>query len=269
MKFKVVTLFPDLIQSIVSAGVLGQAKQKGLVEVECVNPRDVTSDVHKTVDDRPFGGGDGMIMLAEPLTKTLEKINAEMPEAYVVYMSPQGRTLSQNKVIELSRNKNLVLICGRYGGIDQRVINYFIDEEISIGDYVLSGGELAAGVLIDSVARQIPGVLGHAQSAEADSFSLGLNGLLEAPLFTRPREFMGEAVPEILTGGHHAKIQEWKESVSILVTLLKRPDLVKTVSLSAKEIQRVQKFWSNLSISEKEVLGLATLDSQLVEGLNQ
>lgn len=268
-RFQVLTLFPDLIEAMTSAGIVGQAKTKNLIEVKVSNPREFTADVHKTIDDRPYGGGDGMVMLAEPLEKALMKAIADAQvKPWVVYLSPQAMPLNQAKVQELAHKKELILICGRYGGIDQRIINLFVDEEVSIGDYVLSGGELAAGVVIDSVARQIPGVLGHENSADLDSFSEALSGLLEAPSFTRPRAYQGEEVPPILFGGHHKKIQDWKRNVSVLVSLCKRPDLVFELKLEHRELQRIKKFWLELTLAEKEVLGLTALnleDLQLLD----
>ncbi|MEZ0391704.1 MAG: tRNA (guanosine(37)-N1)-methyltransferase TrmD [Pseudobdellovibrionaceae bacterium] len=260
MKFQVITLFPQMIEATISEGVIGQARNKSLVQIDCINPREFAIDNHKTVDDRPFGGGDGMVMMAEPLQKALrEAIEQSSKDPWIVYLTPQGAPLDQKKVKELAQNENLVLVCGRYGGIDQRVLNQFIDEEISLGDYVLSGGELAASVVIDSVSRQLPGVLGHQDSANSDSFSEKLQGLLEAPSFTRPREWMGEAAPEVLLSGNHSKIEKWKSQVSWLVTLLKRPDLALDKKLSRKEYLELQKFWQGLGPSEKEVLGLLAL----------
>ncbi len=248
MRFSVITLFPELIEYIFSKGVVGQAHQAQLIQVECVNPRTFTEDVHKTVDDRPFGGGDGMIMLVEPLVQSLNSLIS--PQAKVIYMSPQGVPLTDQKVTELSSEKQLILICGRYGGIDQRFINEFVDEEISIGDYVLSGGELAAAVLIEAVSRKLPGVLGNQQSSEMDSFS---NQRLEEPCFTRPRECLGQSVPEVLLSGNHKKIQDWRSKLRDLVTLKKRPDLLKMNSL---QISSLKRFWSAMPDSEKKALGL-------------
>lgn len=273
IRFHVISLFPEMIEAMTSTGIIGQARQKNLIQVQLLNPRDFTLDVHRTVDDRPFGGGDGMVMLAEPLEKALSKVKQELATdsheiPWVVYLSPQARPLNQTKVMELVQKKEVILICGRYGGIDQRFINLFIDEEISIGDYVLSGGELAAGVVIDAVARQIPGVLGHENSADQDSFSKGLQGMLEAPSYTRPRVYQKEEVPEILLGGHHQKIQEWKRRVSILTTLSKRADLICDLKLDPEEVKKIKKFFLDLSIADKEVLGLAALTLEDLEQLH-
>jgi len=247
LKFSVITLFPEIIEAGFSKGIVGQAQGSQLIQVECINPRSFTQDVHKTVDDRPFGGGDGMIMLAEPLAKSIESIQGP---AHVIYLSPQGAPLTDRKAKELSQKTHLILICGRYGGIDQRLINSQVDEEISIGDYVLSGGELAASVLMDAVSRKIPGVLGNLTSSELDSFS---GQRLEEPSFTRPREYLGQSVPEILLSGNHAKIQEWRKNLKDLVTLKKRPDLF---GEKGPDLHHLKKFWSDLSESEKKSLGL-------------
>ncbi|UOF01918.1 tRNA (guanosine(37)-N1)-methyltransferase TrmD [Bdellovibrio reynosensis] len=267
LKVDVITLFPEMIEGAVSHGVLGQAVKSDLLSVKAHTPREFTEDKHRTVDDRPFGGGDGMIMLAEPLKKTIEKVQHNTSK--VVYLSPQGRTLNAAIAKEFSKEEHLIFICGRYGGIDQRIINEYVDEELSIGDYVLSGGELGALVIIDALARFIPGVLGHGESAEKDSFS---DGLLEQPNFTRPREFLGQDVPEVLVGGNHKVIGEWKDKVSALVTLKKRPDLFREYikvetekynSLKKKKtaapIKELKEFFLNLPPQEREVLGLADL----------
>jgi tRNA (guanine37-N1)-methyltransferase len=268
MKFQVITLFPKMVEAFTSEGVIGQARQKNLIQVETINPRVHTKDLHQTVDDRPYGGGDGMVMLAEPLQKTLEGIVVNNPDAWIVYLTPQGVPLDQGQVQFLKEKKDLVLICGRYGGIDQRVLNQFVDQEISIGDYVLSGGELGAGVVIDAVSRLVPGVLGHADSAQQDSFSEKLMGFLEAPSFTRPQEYLGEKVPSILLSGNHAKIEKWRLQVSKLVTLLKRPDLTLQKVWTRAEVRELQKFWKELGEQDREVLGLSALSEQDLELLS-
>ncbi len=251
--FQVVTVFPEMIASIFAQGVVFQAVKKDLLNIESINPRQFTLDVHKSVDDRPFGGGDGMILMTEPLSQSLQLALKNFPTAKVIYLSPQGKPLTDAKVFELAQRPQLILICGRYGGIDQRVINEYVHEEISIGDYVLSGGELAAAVLIDAVSRQIPGVLGNAESAGNESFR---QGVLEAPLFTRPQDFNGKKVPEILMSGHHAKIQVWHNQVSKLITWQKRPDLFTALRLTHLELQSLKDFWQSLPVSDREVLGL-------------
>lgn len=254
MKISVITIFPQLIQDTIKYGVLGQAIDKEILSVETVNPRDFTSDVHKTVDDRPFGGGDGMIMLYEPLKKSVESLGTSKNR--VVYLSPQGAPLNLEKVQELSRVEHLVLVCGRYGGVDQRFINDFIDEEISIGDYVMSGGEPAAFALIDSVSRFLPGVLGHENSAVKDSFH---EQWLEAPLFTRPQKMNEATIPAVLLSGHHENIEKWRFKVGQLVTLQKRPDLFWSHSIGSKELSALKKFCFEMSAPEREMLHLQNL----------
>ncbi|WP_413294052.1 tRNA (guanosine(37)-N1)-methyltransferase TrmD [Bdellovibrio sp. HCB185ZH] len=277
LKVDVITLFPEMIESAVCYGVLGQALKSDRLAVAAHTPREFAVDRHKTVDDRPFGGGDGMIMLAETLEKTIQKVKHK--NSKVIYMSPQGEVLTDEKARALATEEHLVLICGRYGGIDQRIITSYVDEEISIGDYVLSGGELGALVVVDAVSRFIPGVLGHNESADKDSFSVSSGGLLEHPNFTRPREFQGVAVPEVLLGGNHKLIGEWKDKVSALVTLVKRPDLFQAYlekqneqyrSLKKKKkeapLKELKKFWMNLSEQERQSLGLTELSEEDFNG---
>jgi tRNA (guanine37-N1)-methyltransferase len=276
MIFDIVTLFSPIIEAVIQNGVIGQAYKKGIFELKFHNPRTFTNDIHRTVDDRPFGGGDGMVMLAEPWAKAIEEIVSAVnsgsgsesvsgsKKPWVVFLSPQGQTLDVKKIDQLKEKKHLVLICGRYSGLDQRVINSFVDEEISIGDYVLSGGELAAAVLVDSVVRQLPGVLGNSQSVEVDSFSLQMKGRLEAPVFTRPRDFVDQSVPEILLSGNHDKIEKWREKVSFFVTLKKRPDLLSADRLSRVEKKAYADFWLQLSNAEKESLGLVGLNEMVL-----
>ncbi|MFP5519617.1 MAG: tRNA (guanosine(37)-N1)-methyltransferase TrmD [Bdellovibrionia bacterium] len=272
MKIKVITLFPEMINQSLQYGVLGGGIEKGLLEVSCLNPREFSLDKHRSVDDRPFGGGDGMVMSMPPLVGAIESAQKELPAAISIYLSPQGRKLDHTKVLELAKEKELILICGRYGGVDQRFINQHVDEELSIGDYVLSGGELGALVLIDSVSRQIPGVLGHADSAERDSFS---DGLLECPSFTRPHQHEAGEVPAVLLSGNHAEIEKWRFKVSCLVTLQKRPDLFsvfeKTYVPQRKKEQPLKtqliEFWNTqLSQSEKDILGFSDWDLERALG---
>lgn len=272
MNFDVITLFSPIIEAVIQNGVIGQAYKKGLFNLKFHSPREWTSDVHRTVDDRPFGGGDGMVMLAEPWAKSIEQIvksevdhDKHKEKPWVVFLSPQGQTLSVKKIEQLKCKKHLVLVCGRYAGLDQRVVNKFVDEEISIGDYVLSGGELAAAVLIDAVVRQLPGVLGNSQSANVDSFSEHLLGQLEAPVYTRPRDFLHQTVPEVLLSGHHDKIQKWREMVSFFVTLKKRPDLLSGRKLALSEKKNLADFWRQMTAEEKISLGLQDLEKQVLE----
>jgi tRNA (guanine37-N1)-methyltransferase len=237
MKFTVVTLFPQLIQNFLSEGLLGQAVKRGAIEIATLNPREFTSDVHGTVDDRAFGGSDGMVMKVEPLLAAVTQLRAE-GECHVAVLSPQGRPWSQKLVEQYSRlNKRVVLVCGRYAGVDQR-FSAFADDEISLGDFILNGGEVAACAVIESVARLQPGVLGNSVSVERDSFSG--DGLLESPQFTRPREIAGMKVPSPLLSGHHEKIREFEKAVSLVRTALVRPDLLHVKPALSREIAMLE-----------------------------
>lgn len=220
MNFHIISLMPDLIQRSLDFGVVGAAFNKNLFQLNFYNPRNFTGDVHQTVDGRPFGGGDGMLMMPEPLQLCLENIGKT---GDLIYLSPQGVLFKDSMARSLSRKDEVTLICGRYGGVDRRFIMKNKIREVSIGDYILSGGELAATVLIDSVVRHIPGVLGHVCSSEEDSFK---DGFLEAPGFTRPRSWRGSPVPEILLSGDHGKIEEYRQMTTFVTTLLKRPKLL-------------------------------------------
>ncbi len=220
MKFDVLTLFPEMFESM-KCSVIGKAIEKNLIQLNVVNIRDFSKDKHKKVDDTPYGGGAGMILRPDVIYDAYSSIKTE--DAKVIYLSPKGRTLNQEKVKKLSKEKHLILLCGHYEGIDQRVLDTIVDEEISIGDYVLTGGELPAMVLMDTVSRYIEGVLTK-ESIEEESFS---NGLLEYPQYTRPEVFLGKKIPEILTSGHHEKIKEWRREQSVVLTKQNRPDLLK------------------------------------------
>ena len=220
MKFDVLTLFPDMFKSL-EESIIGRAKEKGLIEINLINIRDFSKDKHKKVDDTPYGGGAGMVIKPDVVYDAYSSIKSE--NAKVIYLSPQGKALNQDKVKELSKENHLILLCGHYEGIDQRVLDEIVDEEISIGDYVLTGGELPAMVLIDSVSRYVEGVLND-ESTKEESFS---NKLLEYPQYTRPEEFRGRKVPEVLISGHHENIKKWREQKSLEITKLKRPDLLK------------------------------------------
>lgn len=219
MKFDVLTLFPEMFQAI-KQSILGRAEEKNLIQINLINIRDFSKDKHKKVDDTPYGGGAGMVMRADVVYDAYKSVQNE--NAKVIYLTPQGKKLDQKKVEELSKEKHLILLCGHYEGIDQRVIDKIVDEEISIGDYVLTGGELPAMVLIDSVSRYVEGVLSESSTNE-ESFS---QGLLEYPQYTRPETFKGVKVPEILLSGHHENIKKWREEKSLENTKLKRPDLL-------------------------------------------
>lgn len=220
MKIDVLTLFPEMFNSL-NYSIIGKAIEKNIVDINLINIRDFSKDKHKKVDDTPYGGGAGMVMKPDVVYEAYNSIKDE--NAKVIYLSPQGKRLDQKKVEELSKEKHLVLLCGHYEGIDQRVLDEIVDEEISIGDYVLTGGELPAMVVIDSVSRYIEGVI-KKESTDEESFS---NGLLEYPQYTRPEEFLGKKVPEILISGHHENINKWRQEQSIKITKTKRPDLLK------------------------------------------
>lgn len=247
MKIGVVTLFPEMFAAITDYGITGRACREEIVSVQCWNPRDFTTDKHRTVDDRPFGGGPGMLMKTEPLQAAIAAAKAELDSGEedapttVIYLSPQGRKLDQQGVEELAARRSLVLVCGRYQGIDERLLKNDIDEEWSIGDYVLSGGELGAMVMVDALTRYQPGALGHEGSAAEDSFA---DGLLDGPQYTRPQEYQGEAVPEVLLGGNHEQIRLWRLQQSLGNTWLKRPDLLDGMSLSTEHKRLLEQFIS-------------------------
>lgn len=231
-----ITLFPELLESFLAAGVIGRAVKENKVSVRLINPRDFTSDKHRTVDDRPFGGGPGMVMKAEPLIAAIQAAKVALPKARTVYLSPQGAPLKQQMVRELCEvfdTDGIVLIAGRYEGIDERVITEFVDTEISIGDFVLSGGEVAAMVVIDAVSRLIPGVLGHPLSAAEDSF--GEDGLLDHPHYTRPEVLGQNAVPAVLTSGDHEAIARWRRKMALARTQERRSDLLAKARLTAAD----------------------------------
>jgi tRNA (guanine37-N1)-methyltransferase len=236
MRIDVVSLFPPMFDALTGHGVTGRAVKRQILQLALWNPRDFTYDNHRTVDDRPYGGGPGMVMLAQPLTEAVQAARAVDPEpAHVVYLSPQGRPLDQAGVEQLAQRRRLLLVAGRYEGIDERFIEAEVDEEWSIGDYVLSGGELAAMVLIDAVARLLPGVLGHEASAAQDSFA---GGLLDCPHYTRPEVWEGREVPGVLLSGDHAAIARWRLQQALGRTWLRRPDLLDGLELG-KEQQKL------------------------------
>lgn len=239
MKFDVITLFPDLVKQVASCGVTQRAQDKSLFELKTWNPRDYTDDVHRTVDDRPYGGGPGMVMLYQPLLDALQAARkADDTAGRVAYLSPQGRPLTQGIVNELALQPRLILVSGRYEGVDERFIEAHVDEEYSVGDYVLSGGELPAMLLIDAIVRQLPGALGHAESAAQDSF---MQGLLDCPHYSRPEEIDGHRVPDVLLSGHHARIAEWRRQQALKKTLKVRPELLTKAELSQEERQFVKR----------------------------
>lgn len=226
MRITLVTLFPDMARAITDFGVTRRAVESGLLVLETVNPRDFTEDKHRTVDDRPFGGGPGMVMKVAPLERALADARARTGLAKVIYLSPQGQPLTQAKAQALAAEPGLILLAGRYEGVDERLIETSVDEQISIGDYVLSGGELPALVLIDAVTRLLPGVLGHQDSAAQDSFSGALENLLDCPHYTRPEVYQGRNVPEVLLSGDHERIRRWRLKQALGRTWRWRPDLL-------------------------------------------
>lgn len=233
MRIAIVTIFPEMFSAITEFGVTGRAIRQGLVEVDCWNPRQYTSDRHQTVDARPYGGGPGMVMMVEPLKMAIRAAKEWAgDDAKVIYLSPQGKLLDQAEAVELAEVNNLVLLAGRYEGIDERLIKAEVDLEYSIGDYVLSGGELPAMVLMDTIMRLIPGVLGHKESAVQDSFA---EGVLDYPHYTRPEVFDGEAVPDVLMSGNHEKIRQWRMEQSLRRTAQRRPDLLKKNEFLSEE----------------------------------
>ena len=244
MRFDILTLFPDMMRTILDESIIGRAQKSGILEINCINIRDFANNKHNSVDDYPYGGGFGMVMQAPPIYRAYESIaNGEKP--HTVYMSPQGKVLTQEKAIELSKLDRLVILCGHYEGVDERIIEEIVDEEISIGDYVLTGGELPAAVLIDSVARMIEGVLPQNESFEDESI---YSGLLEYPQYTRPPEFMGRQVPEVLLSGHHLNIEKWKKKEALKRTYIKRPELLKTAELTDKDRKLLDEVIGELEI---------------------
>jgi len=233
MRFDIITLFPSMFKSPFEESIIKRALQKKLIEIHLHNLRDFATDAHRTTDDAPFGGGAGMVMKVEPIYRALNYIKEKTgKKARVILLSPQGRTFNQEVALELAKEENIILICGRYEGVDERVREHLVDDEVSIGDYVLSGGEIAAMVIVDTVARLIPGVLGNESSIKEDSF---YRGLLDYPQYTRPAEFMGWKVPQVLRSGNHKKIREWRIKKMLEKTLERRPDLLKKAKLSPEE----------------------------------
>jgi tRNA (guanine37-N1)-methyltransferase len=236
-QFDVVTLFPEMFDAVTGSGVTGRARERKIFELVPWNPRDFAANSYRTVDDRPYGGGPGMVMMAEPLEKAvqaarLRQKSAGVKSSRVVHLSPQGRPLNHSMVMELAALQGLVLLAGRYEGVDERLIGRVVDDEVSIGDYVLSGGEVPALVVIDAVSRLVPGVVGDEQSVEGDSFA---RGLLDYPHYTRPAEYAGRRVPEVLLSGHHAEIRRWRRQQALRRTWERRPDLLMSALLDEEE----------------------------------
>ncbi len=232
VRFSVLTLFPEIFASPLKVSILGRAIEGGKICVDIINLRDFAKGRHKVVDDKPFGGGKGMLIKPEPVIDAINSIKSTSPEAWVILLSPYGLTFNQEVAKSLSKKNHLLLVCGHYEGIDERV-RHFIDEEISLGDFVLTGGEVAALAIIDAVSRLVPNVLGSYSSLEEESFS---NGILEYPQYTRPREYKGYKVPEVLLSGHHKRIKEWRRRQALLRTLILRPDLLERARLEKEDI---------------------------------
>lgn len=240
MKFVVLTIFPELFGPFWDHGIIRRAIEQETILPSTLNIRDYAEDKHRVTDDRPYGGGSGMVMKPEPLAAAIRAAEQSAPSARRILLTPQGRVFSQKMARELASSEELILVCGRYEGVDERISHELVDDEISIGDYVLTGGELAAMVIIDAVTRQIPGVLGGEEAAEKDSFS---NGLLEHAHYTRPQVFENSAVPNVLVSGHHLRIENWRLESALMRTLLKRADLLRNRRLNKKEIEILKK-WS-------------------------
>lgn len=233
MKIDIATLFPEMCESYLSESIVGRARNKGIFTVDCHNIRDYTTDRHRRVDDTPYSERQGMLMQAQPIYDCFKSVTEGRPKPHTIYMSPQGKQLTQERVKELSTLDSIFILCGHYEGVDQRVIDRIVDEEISIGDYVLTGGELPALVLVDSVVRMLDGVLSRADCYEDESH---YNGLLEYPQYTRPEVWEGDEVPKILLSGHHANIEKWRREKSLEITLSKRPDMLSTAPLDKKDL---------------------------------
>lgn len=263
MRFDILTIFPEFLASPLQEGVIRRAIKDDKIKVVIHNIRDFATDKHAMTDDRPFGGGEGMVMKPEPIAAALEEVKAEAGPGRVVFLSPQGSPFTQGKAQELAKLDHLVLLCGRYEGVDERVIALYVDEEISIGDYILTGGELAAMVLVDAITRLQPGVLGCADSAEQDTFS---RGMLKHPQYTRPREFNGLDVPEELLSGDHSLVKEWRLVAAVKQTLAKRPELLAGVEFEPAEKKVLTRagLWAEIEplISGNNVLHPRETDSQ-------
>lgn len=250
MRFDILTLFPDMVRGVLSESIIGRAEKNGLLELNYVQIRDFANNKHNSVDDYPYGGGQGMVMQASPIYDAYKHTTATCEtKPHTIYMSPQGKVFDQKTAIRLSKEDHIVILCGHYEGVDERVLEEIVDEEISMGDFVLTGGEIPAMALVDAVARMIPGVLSCDASFEEESI---YSGLLEHPQYTRPPEFMGRTVPEVLLSGHHLHIEEWKKKESLKRTLLKRPDLLKKAKLSEKDRMLLEDIKAELEEEQNE-----------------
>jgi tRNA (guanine37-N1)-methyltransferase len=251
MRFDVITLFPELVEAVTASGIVGRAAKAKLIDLHCWNPRDYTTDVHRSIDDRPYGGGPGMVMKPDCLVATIKKVrevNAiKAIKTTVIYLSPQGKRLNQTVIKEMSTQQGLILLCGRYEGVDERVLEMQVDQEWSLGDYVLSGGELGAMVMVDAITRLLPNVLGHKDSAAQDSFS---DGLLDCPHYTRPEMFAGQAIPAVLKSGNHQRIIRWRRQQALGRTWQRRPELLKNKSLAVEDKKLLRDFLANIRETE-------------------
>ncbi len=240
MRIDVITIFPEMLSAISDYSITGRAVTSGLVDLHSWNPRDFTCDRHRTVDDRPYGGGPGMVMIADPLKQAIRAAReAQESDARVIYVSPQGKRMDHELVVTASKRSGLILVAGRYEGVDERVLQKEVDEEWSVGDFVVSGGELPAMMIIDAITRQLPGALGDADSAQQDSF---VNGLLDCPHFTRPEDYQGQVVPKVLLSGDHEEIRRWRLKQSLGRTWLRRPDLLARLTLTKEQETLLEEF---------------------------
>lgn len=248
MRIDVITLFPELVEQVISYGVIGKAADRGIVDLHCWNPREYTLDRHRTVDDRPYGGGPGMLMKVQPLQDAISAVRRQNDGAKLIYLSPQGKLLTQRRLAQQVDQGSVILLCGRYEGIDERLIQREVDEEWSIGDYVISGGELAAMVCIDAMTRLLPGALGHDESARQDSFS---DGLLDCPHYTRPELYQGDRVPQVLMNGNHRDISDWRRQQALGRTWQRRPDLLEQVELDSQQQALLEEYMNEFERTRK------------------
>lgn len=250
MRIDILTLFPEMCEAVLSESIIGRARQEKLVEINCIQIRDYTEDKHRRVDDAPYGGGMGMVMQPQPIFDCYEDLCKKTgTRPHLIFMSPQGKTLTQQKVKELSKMDNIAILCGHYEGVDERVIEKIVDEEISVGDYVLTGGELPALILADSISRMLDGVLANEEAFTDESH---FNSLLEYPQYTRPYEWQGEKVPDILLSGHHGNIEKYRREKSLERTYLRRPDMLSKAELSKKDIEYLRGFKKSLKENKKD-----------------
>lgn len=249
MRIDVITLFPELVEQVIGCGVVGKAADQGIIDLHCWNPREYTRDRHRTVDDRPYGGGPGMLMKVQPLQDAISAVRRQNDGARLIYLSPQGKLLTQQRLARQVELGSVILLCGRYEGIDERLIQSEVDEEWSIGDYVISGGELAAMVCIDAMTRLLPGTLGHEESARQDSFS---DGLLDCPHYTRPELYQGDRVPQVLMNGNHRDISDWRRQQALGRTWRRRPDLLAQVELDSQQQVLLDEYMTEFERTRKD-----------------